>query len=70
MASKDLSKFEALLDLQNPDFVLGTESELRPDISSYSVFPPNYTVFRKDRNRFDGGIFQAIKPDLTCVQRV
>ena len=43
--SDHIVKFEALLDLHNPDFVLGTESELRPDISSYSVFPPNYTVF-------------------------
>jgi len=47
-----ITTFQALLDLHDPDFVLGTESKLCPDISSYSVFPHNYTVFRKDRNRF------------------
>ena len=66
--SDHIAKFQALPDLHSPDLVLGTESKLRPDISSYSIFPPNYTVFRKDRNRFGGGIFQAIKSDLTCVQ--
>ena len=66
--SDHIAKFQALLDLHSPDFVLGTESKLRPDILSYSIFPPNYTVFRKDKNRFGGGIFQAIKSDLTCVQ--
>ena len=66
--SDHIAKFQALLDLHNPDFVLGTESKLCSDISSYSIFPPNYTVFRKDRNRFGGGIFQAIKFDLICVE--
>ena len=66
--SDHIAKFQALLDLHNPDFVLGTESKLCPHISSYSIFPPNYTVFWKERNRFGGFIFQAIKSDLTCVQ--
>ena len=66
--SDHIAKFQALLDLHNPDFVLGTESKLCSNISSYSIFPPNYTVFRKDRNRFGGGIFQAIKSDLICVE--
>lgn len=63
-----IAKFQALLDLHDPDFVLGTESKLRPDISSYFIFPANYTVFRKERNRFGGGVFQAIKSDLVCVE--
>lgn len=45
-----ITKFQALLDLHDPDFVFGTESKLCPDISSYSVSPHNYTVFRKDMN--------------------
>ena len=66
--SDHIVKSQALLDLHNPDFVLGTGSKLCPDILSDSIFPPNYTVFRKDRDRFGGGVFQAIKSDLTCVQ--
>ena len=64
------TKFQVLLNLHNPDFVLGTESKLGSDISIYSIFPPNYTIFRKDRNRFGGGggVFQAIKSDLACVE--
>ena len=65
-----ITKFQALLDLHDPDFILGTESKLCPDISSYSVFPHNYTVFRKDRNRFGGGVFQVIKSDLVCVEEL
>lgn len=63
-----ITQFQALLDLQKPYFVLGTESKLCPDISSYSIFPPDYTILRKDRNRFGGGVFPAIKSDLACVE--
>lgn len=60
------TEFQALLDLHDPDFVLGTESKLQQDIPSYSIFPSNYAVFRNDRNCC-GGVFQAIKSDLVCV---
>ena len=62
------TEFQALLDLHDLDFVLGTESKLQQDISSYSIFPSNYTVFRNDRNRHGGGVFQAVKSDLVCVE--
>ena len=61
-----INQFQALLDLHDP----GTESKLCSDISSCSVFPHSYTVFRKDRNRFGGGVFQAIKSDLVCVEEL
>ena len=62
------TEFQALLELHNPDLVLGTESKLQNDIPSSSIFPSNYTVFRKDRNVHGGGVFQAIKSDLICVE--
>lgn len=58
------TNFQALLELHDPDFVLGTESKLHPGIPTYPIFPPAYTVFRKDRNGYGGGVFQAIKFDL------
>lgn len=60
--------FQALLELHDPDFVLGTESKLHPGIPTYSIFPSTYTVFRKDRNGYGGGVFQAIKSYLICIE--
>lgn len=57
-----------LLELHNLGFVLGTESKLDPGIPTYSIFPPSYTVFRKDRNAHGGGVFHAIKSDLACIE--
>ena len=67
-SSKHSTEFQALLDLHDPDIVLGTESKLNPDISSYSIFPPSYSVLRRDRNAFGGGVFQAIKSDLASIE--
>ncbi len=62
------NELKALLDLHNPDFVLGTESKLEQDIPSYSIFPSNYAIFRNDRNRNGGGVFQAVRSDLVCTE--
>lgn len=61
-----VTKFYALLDLHNPDFVVGTESKLHPDNPTYSIFPLSFTVFRNDRNVY--GVFQAVKSDLACIE--
>ncbi|PFX13965.1 putative RNA-directed DNA polymerase from transposon X-element [Stylophora pistillata] len=63
-----ITKFQALLDLYNPDVILGTESKRCLEVSTYSIFPQNYTVFRRDRNRLGGGVFLAIKSDLVCIE--
>ena len=62
------TEFQTLLNLHNPDIVLGTESKLHNDIPTYSVFPSNYTVYRKDRNANGGGVFRAIKSDIVCEE--
>jgi len=59
-------EFQALLDLHQPDIVLGCESKLDKEIPTYSVFPQNFTVFRNDRNCNGGGVFQAINSDIVC----
>ncbi len=51
------TEFQTLLNLHNPDIVLGTESKLHNDIPTYSVFLSNYTVYREDRNANGGGVF-------------
>ena len=67
-SSKHSSEFQALLEIHDPDIVLGAESKLNPDIPSYSIFPSSYSVLRKDRNAFGGGVFHAIKSDLACIK--
>ena len=67
-SSKHSAEFQALLDIHDPDIVLGTESKLNTDIPSYSIFPSSYSVLRKDRNAFGGGVFHAIKSDLACIE--
>ena len=62
------TEFQALLDLHDPGIVLGTESKLDEGIPTYSIFPSNYTVFRRDRNCHGGGVFQAIKSDLVSME--
>lgn len=42
------TEFQALLDFHKPDIVLGCNSKLHKAVPTYSVFPPYYTVFRKD----------------------
>ena len=34
-----------------------TESKISPDIATYSIFPENYSVHRKDSNTEGGGVF-------------
>ena len=39
---------------------IGTESWLYEDFKDGEVFPPGYTIYRKDRDRFGGGVFIAV----------
>ena len=52
------AKHESLkicIDTNQPHIVIGTESWLDDTITSQEVFPPNFTAFRKDRDRRGGG---------------
>ena len=61
------SEFRALLDLHDPDIVTGCESKLDPTVATYSVFPEDYEVYRKDRTYHGGGVFCAIKMNLISM---
>ena len=45
----------ALIDLHQPDIILGQESKLGPEHLSSEVFPNGYKVIRKDRRSGGGG---------------
>ena len=55
-------RIENPIDSTKPDVVIATETWLDPIITNNQVFPPNYTVRRKDReNSKGGGVLIAVK---------
>ena len=44
-----VQEFHCLLDAENPDIVIGSESWRLPDISSSEIFQEGYQSFRADR---------------------
>lgn len=60
--------FQTAIELHNPDIFIGTESWLTEDITSNEIFPPNYQVFRHDREgKRGGGVFIGTRETLTSV---
>ncbi|XP_033116468.1 uncharacterized protein LOC117116516 [Anneissia japonica] len=56
-----INQFHVLLETEKPDIVTGTESWLNSSIASGEIFPPNYQVFRRDRQEgTHGRVFIAI----------
>lgn len=68
-SDKSRIDFQAVNVQQNPDIIFGCESKLDDGIPTYSIFPDNYEVYRKDRNAFGGGVFVDVKMDLVPVMR-
>ena len=67
-----IQEFHCLLDIEDPDIVIGTESWLNSDISSSEVFPNNYQSFRADRKakgKRGGGVFVLVKNNLICSEQ-
>lgn len=62
------TEFLVLLDFHKPDIIVGSESKL-DWVLTYSVFPPTYSVFTKDRNRNRGGVFQTIESEIVCKDK-
>ena len=59
--------FRCLVQEEDPDIIVGTESWLNSNITSGEVFPSHYNIFRKDRvkkNDSHGGVFIAVKNNL------
>ena len=56
------------VDYIQPDAIIRCESWLDTDINNSEIFPDNFTVFRKDRNRQGGGVFLAIQRQIFPVR--
>jgi hypothetical protein len=61
------SSFLCLVNEEDPDVIVGTESWLNSNITSGELFPPNFNVLRKDRENdrdSHGGVFIAVNDRL------
>jgi hypothetical protein len=58
------AEFETLLEVAEPDIVLGTETWLKPENFSSEFFPTSYNVYRKDRPGGYGGALVAVRSGL------
>ena len=66
-----MSDLAGCIENYNPDIIIGTETHLDSSVNSSKLFPPNYSVIRKDRD-FDnskGGVLIALKSDLIGTHR-
>ena len=63
-----VSEFHSLIELHEPDIILGCKSKLDSSIPSYLVFPDTNEIFRKDRTRFGGGVFVAVRNEHAAVE--
>ena len=65
---KKKKKFYALIDSEQPDIILGTESHLDSSHFNSETFPAPYPALRKDRNINEGGVFIAYRDDLNLIE--
>lgn len=66
---KRKAAFHATVNELKPDVIFGCESKLDPNIPTYSVFPEEYNITRKDRNANGGGVFVACRDNLITTDR-
>jgi hypothetical protein len=52
------------IESTKPAIVIGTETWIDPTVTDNQIFPPNYKLYRKDRNMQDGGVLIAISNDI------
>jgi hypothetical protein len=60
--------FWNLVDIHNPDVIIGTESWSREEISNPEVFRDDYTTFRRGRKTRGGGVFICAKDYTACAE--
>ena len=60
---------QSIIFEHNIDIIIGCESHLDNSYSSTEIFPPNFTVFRKDRAYGGGGVFLAFLNDLPIIEQ-
>jgi hypothetical protein len=59
--------FWNLSEAYNPNAIIGTESQLREEISNEEVFSDDYTVFRRDRI-LEVEVFICVKKYIACME--
>ena len=58
-----------LINTETPQFIAGTETWLNSSIYTREVLPPNYQVFRADReDGYGGGVLFACHNTINCVK--
>ena len=64
-----LDEFHARVYIEKPAIIAITESWLDDSFNAGEVFPPEYSVFRNDRNTHGGGVALGILSNLSPVLR-
>lgn len=55
-----------LISTHEPDIILCQETKLDASVNSSEIFPPDFTVMRKDRTCHGGGVCIAISNKIVC----
>ena len=64
-------KLSNIVDIYQPDVVIGVESWLRSDVCDSEIFPKSFKVYRRDRVGLSGGgVFILIREDLTSHEHI
>ena len=61
------SEFEVFVNMYNPAVVAVCETHLWPEVSDSVICPQGYTVIRKDRKKYGGGVALFVRTDLSIV---
>ncbi|KAL8615260.1 hypothetical protein ACOMHN_051752 [Nucella lapillus] len=67
-AAGKVPEIHHLLQSLRPDVLIGTETWLDQDIASSELFPPEYKIYRRDRNRNGGGVLIAVLKTLVTTE--
>ena len=67
--SNKINEIRTIIEHDKPDVFCITETHLCPEIISSEIFPQNFKVIRKDRNRHGGGILIAYQDSLSIIHR-
>ncbi|XP_042144727.1 uncharacterized protein LOC121834885, partial [Ixodes scapularis] len=59
-----------VLETIRPKVIMGTETWLHDSVSNCEVFPPGFSVYRKDRNGHGGGVCLLISSDWSSSELV
>jgi len=59
-------EFWNLIDIYNPDVVIGTESWLSEEINNAELFRDDYITFKRDRCTRGDGVFICVKNYIDC----